>query len=170
MKKILSILLLAILALACTNQENAFNQPNDDDTDGNDGGPTGIVRFVADIEGTALNANQVDVQVLEIDNFDTIEITATNLDTDQRLTLRLPMDLETGAYGFDTATSLETVLGVFKPDTEGTLQFVSQSGTLTVTRINAMERRFDGNAVFTLANPTGDGVIEVTFCEFSVVY
>lgn len=164
MKKYIPYLLLLFVTLACTNPDNVSNQPNDDNTDGNDGNTS----FVAEIEGVDLNADSVSARELTSSDPGFIEIMATNTATRQVLTLRVPLLLEEGMYTFGSEVSEGNVLGIYKPDMNSPELFVSESGILTITRYDLGSGVIEGNTVFTLANPTGDGVIEVTFCEFSV--
>ncbi len=166
MKKLIFLLTVAVSILACTGADSDLNQPMDDPNDGNNDGTS----FVAQIEGVGLNADEVNTRQLTINGFGLLEITATNSDSRQSLQLQLPGDISTGSYMFDTQLSSESVLGLYIENPDVGEVFVSESGLLTVTEYNPNLGIIKGNTVFTLANSTGDGVIEVTFCEFSLTF
>lgn len=122
--------------------------------------------FLADVEGVALNADIIDIAEISIEEGLVLRITAGNSATNQLLLLQFPSNIDMGSYNFSSVQNSENVYSSYKPIANGTSTFVSQSGILNIT--NTSSNLIQGNAVYTLANIKDGGVIEITFCEFSV--
>lgn len=122
--------------------------------------------FLADVEGIALNADLV------TGSSDSLRITisAENSVTSQKLQLVLPESIQEGSFTFSNILEPNKAKGTYYPNTAIDSLFLSESGILTITEIDEFDQWISGNTVFTAANPSGDGVIEITFCEFRIQY
>jgi len=135
-----------------TLQDNGFESPENS--------------FLASIEGIALNADALEVFSDSL----RVTITARNTATNQKLQLFFPVSDDPRSYEYSTTLELNTALGIYYPDDTAETFFHSESGLLNITEIDVFDNTVKGNTVFTASNPTGDGVIEITFCEFEVSY
>lgn len=135
-----------------TIQDNGFEPPENS--------------FLASIEGIALNSDALEVFSDSL----RLTITARNTTTNQKLQLFLPENVTPQSYEYSSMLQSNTALGIYYPDDTSETVFRSESGILNITELNEFDNFIKGNTVFTAANPTGDGVIEITFCEFEVMY
>jgi len=166
MKKLIAYTLWIAIVLAfaaCDSQDGQSGSPMGDPMNDMDQSS-----FLADVEGISLNADVIAVTIISFGAEEVIQIVAQNTTTRQILTLQFPKSIAVGSHTYDMIVAGDAVVGVYIPDSNQTVSFISQSGILNITHYPSSGEEIEGNTVFTLANPTGDGVIEVTFCEFSI--
>ena len=122
--------------------------------------------FLADIEGTALNATAISISETTIEGVSYIQIAAKNTSTGQMLRLLIPADVPVGSYPMASAPDPAAVYGTYQPNSDVNANiFVSTSGLFNLAHKNTMPLSISGNTVFAMVNDQGN-VDEVTFCEF----
>jgi len=157
------LLFIGVLTSCSEEGGNERIPPNEDPG----GAPNdSALSLEAHVEGIALNADMFTTSRITIEEKAIVRITAENSLTDEVLQIQFPEDIVSGTYNFsNTPTIGDFVFGRFlNPTTSNEQEFISESGLLNIQLVDG---KISGNTVFTLANSNG-GVIEVTFCEFSL--
>lgn len=104
--------------------------------------------LAAKIDGNDLNADSVIALEMTLGGNSTIAITANNNTTKQNLGLSFPSDVTPGTYNFSGAFS--DFVGQYNPSLGGdTNNYVSETGTLTITAIDMNAGTVEGTFSFT---------------------
>ncbi len=125
--------------------------------------------LVAKVDGDDLNADSVTALEISFGGNTTIAITANNNTTKQNVSLSFPADVTPGTYNFSGAFS--DYVGQYNPSLGGgTNNYVSETGTLTITAIDLNAGTVDGTFSFTakrLDPNDPDVTYEITAGSFS---
>ena len=110
--------------------------------------PGGNSTLAAKVDGNDLNADSVTAIELTIGSNSTIVVTANNNSTNQNLSLSFPSDITLGTYNFTGAFS--DYVGSYNPNLGGdTNNYISETGTLTITAVDLNAGTVEGTFSFT---------------------
>jgi len=164
---LISLWVLSLTFLACDNDTSLVLE---DDIEASDDTISMNIFFLADIEGTPLNATFIDVREMTIADTSYVLVLAENTNTSQVLKFYIPIALEIGTYPMNISPEATIVHGEYTPDDDvNTSKFVSTSGLFNLTVRSDTPKRIAGNTIFTMTDANGN-VDEVTFCEFDLIY
>ncbi len=125
--------------------------------------------LTAKVDGSDLNADSVTGIELTIGGNSTITVTANNNTTRQNVSLSFPGDVTPGTYNFTGAFS--DYVGSYNPSLGGgTNNYISESGTLTITSFDPNTRTVEGTFSFSakrLDPNDPDVTYEITAGSFS---
>jgi len=128
--------------------------------------------LAAKVDGDDLNADSVTAFELTLGGNSTIGITANNNTTTQNISLSFPSEVTPGTYNFSGAFS--DYVGQYNPSLGGgTNNYVSETGTLTITAIDLTAGTVEGTFSFTakrLDPNDPDVTYEITAGSFSAEF